>query len=159
METKDILIYESGDGGEMAIINKDLALAETLYQQVYLALFGGNVEQNTTNNSLITEQNFDWWGNSLILEESPSEQFNSNTERTLNTTALNSAGRLTIIRAVESDLEYLSSLLNYFVDVDFPQRDKVRISVYFTPKDNQQDRVLVMVYDNAKNEVIIEKTI
>jgi len=51
METKDILLYESGDGGEMSIQSNDLALAETLYMQVYLAMFGGNVEEATIADS------------------------------------------------------------------------------------------------------------
>lgn len=159
METKDILIYESGDGGEWSIQNKDLALVETLWQQVYLALFGGNIEANTSPNVLITEERLDWWGNSLIYPENPEMQFNSNTERALGNTALNSAGRLTILRAVETDLDYLSPMLNYTADVELVTQDRIRIIVNFTPKGNNQNRVLVLVYDNAKNEVIIEQTI
>ena len=42
MITKDLNIFESGDGGELSIINEDLLFGESLYQQIYLALFGGN---------------------------------------------------------------------------------------------------------------------
>ena len=159
MDTKDILLYESGDGGEMSVMSDDLVLSETLYQQVYLALFGGNIEANTSNNTLITEERKDWWGNELIYKETPSKQFNSNTERTINNIALNSSGRLEVIRAVESDLQYLTTLLNYSVDVELININRMRIIVNFTPKDNLQDRVLVLVYDNARNELIIEQTI
>jgi hypothetical protein len=37
--------------------------------------------------------------------------------------------------------------------------NKIRIIVNFTPKSNQENRVLQLVYDNAKNELLIEKTI
>lgn len=159
MDTKDILLFESGDGGEMAILSNDLVLTETLYQQVYLALFGGNVESNTKNDTLINEQRFDWWGNLLFFKETSSAQFNSNTERTLLEVVLNSSGRLKVIQAVNDDLVYLNDLLDYTVDVEFFGNDKIRIIVNFTPKGNQENKVLQLVYDNAKNEVIIEKTI
>lgn len=159
MDTKDILIYESGDGGELALIGGDLAMGETLYFQVYLALFGGNVEENTKTRYLLNEERFDYWANTLIWKDSPTRQFNSNTERTLKEVALNSAGRLKVIQAVESDLSYLSNLLNSDVDAQIISVNKIRIIVNFTPKTNQQNKVLQLVYDNAKNEVIIEETI
>ena len=159
MITKDVLIFESGDGGELAIENQDLVFVETLYQQIYLALFGGNVEQVTKTNYLFNEQRFDYWGNSLFFADATSLQFNSNTEKTLQNIALNSSGRLELIRAVESDLQYLNELLNYSVDVLFFEVNKIKIIVNFVSKDNQENKVLQLIYDNAKNELIIEKTI
>ncbi len=159
MDTKDILLFENGDGGEMAIISNDLVLSEQLYQQVYLALFGGNIEANTKNDVLVSEQRFDWWGNALFFDETTNRQFNSNTERMLLNVALNSSGRLKIIQAVTDDLKYLSDLLDSNVDVQFFDTNKIRIIVVFKPKGNQEDKVLQFVYDNAKNELIIEKTI
>jgi len=159
MDTKDILLYETGDGGDASLQNNDLALSETLYMQVYLALFGGNIEANTVTNTLPTEQRFDWWGNSLIMADTPNTQFNSNTERVLSTTALSSAGRLDIIRAVDADLSYLTELLDYSAGVELLSINRVRITVNFTPKTNQQNKVLILVYDNAKKELITEQTI
>ena len=159
MDTKDILLFESGDGGEMSIMSNDLALSETLYQQVYLALFGGNVQQNTKSDFLISEQRFDYWGNSLIWNTQQSRQFNSNTERVLNQVALNGSGRLKIIQAVVDDLEYLNDLLTATVDVQFLETNKIRITVSFVPKGNQENKVLQLVYNNAKNELIIEEII
>jgi hypothetical protein len=159
MNTKDILLYESGDGGEMAVLNNDLELSETLYQQVYLALFGGQLEANTRTDYLPSEERFDWWGNSLFFAETPNIQFNSNTERVLDSVALNSSGRLAIIQAVNDDISYLTELLNYTIDVEIFDTNKVRIIVRFNPKTNQEDKVLQLVYDNAKKELIIEKVI
>lgn len=159
MDTKDITLFESGDGGEMAILSSDLVLTETLYQQVYLALFGGNVEANTKSDTLINEERLDWWGNLLLFRETRSAQFNSNTERTLIEVVLNSSGRLKVMQAVNDDLIYLTDLLDYTVDVEFFGNDKIRIIVNFSPKGNQENKVLQLVYDNSKNEVIIEKII
>lgn len=159
MDTKDITLFESGDGGEMAIIANDLSLSETLYQQVYLALFGGNIEANSKVLNLPTEEQFGYWGNNLFYKEFPAQQFNSNTERTIISVALNSEGRLKIIQAIADDLQYLSELLQFKVEVFFPDRDKMRIIVSLKEKGNQEDKILQMVYNNAKNELIIEKII
>lgn len=159
MITKDINLHESGSGGEFSIVSNDLLFGESLYNQVYLALFGGNVEANTIGNELISEQRFDWWGNPLFFSEVQSKQFNSNTERALQTVVLNSSGRLTIIQAVNTDLEYLTRLLNYTIDVSFPKENHILIEVKFRKKDNLEDKVLQLLYNNAKDELIIEKII
>lgn len=159
MVTKDINLHESGNGGEMSIVSNDLLIGESLFQQVYLALFGGNVEAVTRGDELITEERFDYWGNPLFFAETPSKQFNSITEKTINSVALNSQGRLSIINAVNEDLSYLTELLNYSIDAQIFEVNKIRIIINFTPKNNQQSRVLQLVYDNAKNELIIERII
>ena len=159
MITKDINLHESGNGGEMAIVSNDLLMGESLFQQVYLALFGGNVEANTLGNELLTEERFDWWGNSLFFGENQNKQFNSNTERTINNVALNSQGRLQIVNAINEDLSYLNELLSFDVNVQLFEVNKIRIIVNFIPKSNQENRVLQLVYDNAKNELLIERTI
>lgn len=143
----------------MAIASDDLVMNEVLYNQVYLALFGGNIESNTKPDNLINEERFDWWGNKLFYADTQTKQFNSNTERTLQNVVLNSSGRLQIIQAVNEDLSYLTDLLNSSVDVEFLDTNKIRIIVLFTRKSNQESKVLQFIYDNAKNEVIIENTI
>jgi len=160
MNTTDILLFENGSSGDFAIDNNDLMMGESLYEQIYLALFGGNVEASTKPSYLETEDRFDYWGNSLIWNETKTKQFNSETERTIQNTTLNSAGRLAIIQAVNNDLAYLKDVLNLNnVSADILSVNKLRISVSFSGKSNQQDKTLQMVYDNAKNEVIIERTI
>ena len=157
METTDILLYEMGAGGDFAIINDDLVMGESLYEQIFLALFGGNFEASTKTAYLPTEERFDYWGNSLIWKNEPTKQFNSETERTIQNNTLNSQGRLNIIQAVNVDLSYLKSLINYTVDVQINGRDNLAIIVSFTQKSNQEDKVLQIVYDNAKKEIIINK--
>jgi hypothetical protein len=159
MNTKDILLFEAGDGGEMVIQSNDLVLVETILQQAYLALFGGNVEANTVGDEIPTQERFDYWANALLWPDTPSKQFNSNTERTIQNTALNSSGRIKIQQAVENDLEYLKLIVNFEVSVSILSTNKVEISVRMSKKDNLEDKVLVLIYDNAKNEVITNKII
>jgi len=159
MITTDINLFETGAGGDFSIVDDDLLMGESLYQQIFLALFGGNIEASTKISYLDTEERFDYWGNSLVWKNELTKQFNSETERTIQNTTLNSSGRLSIIQAINVDLAYLKSLMNYTIDVQILGRDNLRIIVSFSQKTNQQDKVLQLVYDNAKNEIIIEKTI
>lgn len=132
----DHAIGESqGNGGDLQLLGNDLALVYGNENQVYLALFGGNVEQNTP--ALITNaQTEDYWGNNLFWPNDPSKQFNSNTERTLNTTALNSAGRITIENAVKSDLKFLVDMgATVTVNVTIPSVNLVTIMIRTVYKD------------------------
>ena len=159
MNTTDITLFESGSGGDFAILNNDLLMGESLYQQIFLALFGGNIEASTKSSYLETEDRFDYWGNSLIWKDVKTKQFNSETERTIRGIVLNSSGRLALIQAVNQDLEYLKSMADILVDVQITSNEKIIIIVTFNEKTNQQDRSLQLVYDNAKGEVIIEEII
>lgn len=159
MNTNDIHLFETGSGGDFAIVNEDLLMGESLYQQIYLALFGGNIEASTKQSYLESEERFDYWGNTLIWNTTKTKQFNSETERIIQNTTLNSSGRLTILQAARNDLEYLKGVVNLTVDATIESTNKIRITVSFSEKTNQQDKVLQMVYNNAKNEVIIEKII
>ena len=159
MNTTDIHLFETGSGGDFAIVNNDLLMGESLYQQIYLALFGGNIEASTKPSYLASEERFDYWGNSLIWKDAKTKQFNSETERTLGNVALNSSGRLSILQAVNNDLDYLKGVVDFTVEVGIESVSRISITVSFSEKTNQQDKVLQMVWNNSKNEVIITKII
>ena len=67
--TRDIGLHESGSGGEFTILNDDLLLSETLFNTIYIALFGGNVEADTLGNEIVGEERFDYWGNSFVFSD------------------------------------------------------------------------------------------
>lgn len=157
--TTDIVLYETGSGGDFALYADDLLMGEALYQNIYLALFGGNIEASTKSGYLTTEQRFDYWGNDLIWKDQKSKQFNSDTERTLRNVALNSQGRISIITAVNNDLSYLKGVVDFTVDVKIQSVSRVAIIITLNEKSNQQDKVLQLIFDNIKNEIIIEKLI
>jgi len=159
MNTTDIHLFETGSGGDFAIVNNDLLMGESLYQQIYLALFGGNIQASTKPSYLASEERFDYWGNSLIWKDVKTKQFNSETERTLGNVALNSSGRLSILQAVNNDLDYLKGVVDFVVEVGIESVSRISIMVSFSEKTNQQDKVLQMVWNNSKNEVIITKLI
>lgn len=159
MLTKDLLLYESGSGGQIAILNNDLVLNEVLYNQFYLALFGGNYEASTTGNEINAQGRKDYWANSLLFADNPIKQFNSKTERLLDEIALTSSGRLEIENAVNEDLAYLKGLMDFTVNVSFHSVNKVLIYVKFSEKSSQEVKELQLVFDSAKKELIIERII
>lgn len=159
MDTTDILIYESGSGGELSVQNSDIALIEQLYNQVYLALFGGNVAVSTLGNEPAGIIREDWWGNALLFPNDPGSQFNSQTELALLQNALNSTGRVNIERAVKADLSYFGSIADITVNVVILSTNQVQIAVTLSQPSSQQNKTFVFIWDNAKNEVITQQTI
>ncbi len=157
--TTDISLYETGSGGDFALLNDDLQTGESLYQNIYIALFGGNIEASTRASYLPNELRYDYWGNSLIWNTQKTKQFNSETERILQTVTLNSQGRISILQSVNNDLNYLKGVIDFSVEVNILSSSRVAINISLKEKTNQQDKVLQLIFDNIKNEVIIEKTI
>lgn len=157
--SKDILLFESGDGGEMEVANNDITLTETLFQQVYLRLFGGNLEASTTGTEIEGQEREDWWGNSLLFEDEKEKQFNSTTEQILDRVALNTSGRIDIIRAVEFDLKGLEGIADVSVDVVILSESRIKISVLLQKPGKIEDKFFQFIWDNARKEVIIDKRI
>lgn len=106
----DVAVGESdGNGGDIQLLGNDLAIVYGNENQTYLALFGGNVEENTASVQPGKER-FDWWGNTLLFGNQQARQYNSNFERTLNQVPLNSEGRVKLENAAKDDLKYLSAI-------------------------------------------------
>ena len=152
----DLKVVESGNGGELVKTPKDLAVISGLGNMVYLALFGGNVKASTPQKRLESEQAFDWWGNTLFSANDPNVQFNSLTERTLNTVALSSSGRVRIEQAVLKDLDFMKDFAKVSASVSIPETDKVIISVRIEEPDNLEKQAFTFIWDATKNEVTVE---
>lgn len=157
--SKDILLYENGSGGEMKIISGDIALVESLYTQVYLAFFGGNIEANTKGNELKEQERFDYWANSLLWQGKPKKQFNSNLERALANTVYNASGRIEIENAAKKDLEVFSGVVNTNVSISILSQSRIRIAVYLSGLNNGEESELQFIWNNAKQEIIIEENL
>ena len=152
--TKDIELYESGSGGELNISNNDIQLIESLYQTIYVALFGGNTEASTIGNELENEERFDYWANPLFFATKTAKQYNSETQRTLSNVTINSNGRLKIKQAVENDLSFISSIVGFEVEILIISEDRIQIDINLSEGSDLQ-----FIWDNAKDEVITTKII
>lgn len=144
----DVKTIESYDGGELLLSGNAITPAFGFINMPYLALFGGNVEANTPTERIASEQNFDFWGNSLMPNQ-PKIQYNSNTERTLNTVALNSSGRILIEQAVKRDLKFMEAFAKVNVSVAIIGVDRVRIAITLEEYANQQVKEFIFLWDGT----------
>lgn len=140
----DLAVGErEGNGGDIEFLKTDLAVIYGVENQVFLAFFGGNVEESTPSITTNAERK-DYWANSLLFSNNANQQYNSTTERTLNSVSLNSAGRLAIEAAAKYDLKYLQeqgatiTVTVTIIDVNevsirvetiFPDIDKKRLTI------------------------------
>jgi hypothetical protein len=154
---EDISLYETGSGGDLELLGNDLASTSGLFNMVYMAWFGEVV--STTGNELVSELRSDWFGNALFFDNEQNIQFNSLLEKTLNETALDSAGRITIEDAAKKDLNFMKDIADVAVSVSILSDDKVSIIATLKEPDNLEVKEFQLIWDGLKNEVIIEKTI
>ena len=152
--TSDIGLFADSNGGNMDVLSNDLNTTESLYQVIYISLFGGNIEGSTLGNEPESDERFDFWGNSLLFSEIKDKQFNSETQKTLSETVLNSSGRLKIKQSVENDLVFLKNIVNFEVSVFVESYSRVVIGVNVISLSNDENKLYQLVWDNARNEVI-----
>ncbi len=159
MVGNDLSIYETGNGGDLAVLSNDLALGDVLLQTAYVSMFGGNVEADTLGNEPTDEIRLDWWGNSLLFPNGSPQQFNSQTERALKNNPLTSNGRVAIQLAAQNDLANLSNFATVSVTVNILSTNSVQIVVQLTQNDSMQSQTLAVLWDNLKQTAIIQEVI
>jgi len=138
----DLSVIETLNGGDVQQVGNDLAVVYNIENMIYLGMFGGNVEASTDNTSVQIES-FDYWGNTLLMFNNPSQQFNSLTERTINTTPLTSSGRVLIENAIKKDLEFFKDLGGIVtVSVEIVATDKIKVRIRVELNNQQQITVI-----------------
>lgn len=150
----DLKIVETYDGGDVVKTTKDLKIIYGLSNMPYLALFGGCVEASTPTERIASEQNFDWWGNDLLMRDNRGLQFNSETERALKNIPLTSAGRQLIEQAVIRDLQHMKELARIGVSVVIIATDVVRIGIRVEEPDNLEQRDFIFIWDATRGELV-----
>jgi hypothetical protein len=109
----DLLIYETGAGGDLKLRGNDFATVNGYENAPYMSMFGGN----------------GYWGNYMF----PNNPFNSQTEPVLQNTPLTSAGRVAIEQAMANDLKFLENIPGTTVVVNTvikgPQRLDATINI------------------------------
>lgn len=155
----DLLIHETGSGGDLSLKGNDLAIAEGLFNMPYLGWFGGNPNGSTTGNELPNEQRFDWWGNSLLFPNDKEVQLNSLLENALNINALDSEGRNIIEESAKEDLKFLTNFADIEVDVFIATVDKIEIQLKVNEPSNLENKEYKYIWDATRKELITEITI
>lgn len=155
----DLALTETANGGDITLRGNDLLVTNSIFNQIYMGLFGGNPQASTTGLELETEQRRDWWGNGVLLEDQPVLQQNSTLERTLLSVALNSSGRLEIEEAVKTDLDFLREVAEITVSTAITDIDKIQITILAQEPGNLQEQTFIFIWDATKEEVIEFTTI
>lgn len=139
----DLAIIEAkGNGGDLILNGNDLSLVSGIENMPYLGMFGGNPKQSTQDN-IVLEQSFDWWGNSLLMRSNQSIQFNSLTERIINSTPLSSSGRVIIENALKKDLEFISPLATVTVSVTIVSDDRINVAIRIAQNDGTKKITII----------------
>jgi phage gp46-like protein len=141
MDIQDILIYESGDGGEMKLKNDDLETVSSITNSFYLALFSSKTS--------------DWWGNSELLKENP---FASTFEKTLDSVSLNSSGLKQLEQAALEDLNFIKQYGEITVYGSILDLNKISLKINFL-EPSGSEKIIKFVFDKLRNEIIEEVTI
>lgn len=136
------------EGGDLVKNTRDIALVYGFENMPLLAMFGGNVEENTPSERLANQEYQDWWANDLFFPKNKSRQFNSDTERTINTVALSSSGILQIEEAIKRDLSFLNEFASVQVQVKLTDVDRIAIGIKI------EQKVIVYLWDNTNKELI-----
>lgn len=150
----DIALKSTGNGGDFILTGNDIETTSELYNQVYLALFGGNVEGSTKRDYAPGELRLDWFANSLLFNNDNKKQFNSSTEMELKNVSLTSAGRVRIEQAIKIDLAYISELGKTEVEVTLLSENRISIHVKLLEPSGENSQILTFIWDSARSEVI-----
>ena len=94
----DLLLFQTNDGGEINIKGGLVQMTGGFESAFYLAMFGGNQEDDGTENA-----KFNWWGN--LVEEDPDLHYRSATQHALRNLRPISGNLILLEAAVKKDLD------------------------------------------------------
>ena len=143
------IMYENGNGGQTLIRSNDVQTTRSLFPMVYIRLFGGNREGNTSINRLNSELNKGWWGNSPTNKK---DWINSDTERLLKGISTTYANKKRIEDAIKRDLKDLQQYGKQTIEVTYPSLN--RVSMYIQIARGNSTEKYSILWDATINEVI-----
>ena len=143
-------------GGDVILNKNDIDVTDAIFNQIYLAWFGGNVEQEHEDpeDRESGEQRLGYWQNDLFYKDEYDFHLNGRVERALNNLAMTSQGVYDLELTASEDLEFLSSFGEIEVNVEIIGNDKINLSVKIQQSNEETDILVNFVYDATKQELI-----
>jgi len=138
---EDLILYETGQGGELRSFDGELEMTEGFGSAVYISLFGG-------------EKDDSFWANDLLFNGNDSEVIKSRTPESLQKYSLTKSNLSRIKTAVEQDLEWLKEFATISVDLQLTGFNKLRINIKITEPESQNEENFSLNWDGIKNELI-----
>ena len=133
----DVLLSQTQNDGDIEVINGQVTLCSGLETSVYLSLFGGN------------ESGSDWWGN---LEETPSYQYVSETQRILKEIPAIPSNLRRVEECAYSDLKYLIDIKaasDVSATASMPDRSTLQLNISIVAEGVANDFEFYMNWSNA----------
>lgn len=125
----DVLLFNTPDHGDIEVIDGVVTMSGGLETAAYLALFGGNIDDNGTDSTKSKQ----WWGN--LSETEPEKTYRSETQALLKSLPVISGNLRRIETTVVRDLEFFikigaASSVNCVATI--PGLNKIKIAVTIT---------------------------
>ena len=129
--------------GGIQIIRGKIATDHTLETPIYLSLFGGNIEaQTTSTRNPAGVENLDWFGN-LYQQKQGFPLFNSSFEKILRNTVLISGNIKVFQKAIAEDLDWL---------VKRKIAKSISSAITITGRNSMTIEITVVKPDNTENK-------
>lgn len=129
----DVLLFQTNDNGEIEIEGGQVTMTDSLETAVYLSLFGGNIEDDGSQDNPLT-----WWGN--LVENEPANRYRSETQYLLGTVPAVSANLKRIEDAATRDLQWLEAgTLEVSASLTGLNRVKIDVTIDDTPFSYSED--------------------
>ena len=122
----DVLLFHTPDGGEIALEGGLVVFTGRLDTAVYLALFGGNMDDDGSPSSP-----YSWWGN--LSEADPANQYRSETQYLLRGIPATSGNLRRVERAAVRDLASFKTkkiASSVSVSATIPALNTVKLAVH-----------------------------
>ena len=150
----DISIYESGLGGEIALTVNDVDMTDSLYNQVYLAWFGGNIKESHVDaESGSGEENLSYWQNDLLLDDESNKMI-SGTEIALSNVSFTSQGLYELLNIAKHDLEFLKDLGEVEVKIEVVTTNLIKLVVDIKSNFDDKNYIYKFIWDSTVKELI-----
>lgn len=130
----DVLLFQGNDGGEIEVVNGQVAMGDGLATAIYISLFGGNVDDE----GLAGDTSKQWWGN--VSETSDARRVRSQAQAVLRGLPATTQNLRRLDDACMSDVSWLVDDVADDVSVSssLPARNRVLIQVFATIDGNKR---------------------
>lgn len=158
----DLALHETGSGGSLEFSGGDITSTNSVYNLIYIALFGGNVGQTTIESVSVSSSNYqrsDWWGNSVLFNSRPNNQYVSFFEKTINEVTLNSGGRSRLEAAAKKDLKSIEDIASVNVSVIVTGNDSFHMYIDVQEKSSLESQLFKLIWDSTKIEFIKDQIV
>lgn len=140
-------LYDNGSGGRKEIKGNTPVINSSLHTELYIALFGGQVEKPTTGQTETKNIEKGWWGNKPY---NPQRWVNSETEAQLKGMVINPNNISKLESALKNDLKKFEKYgtVSFTIGV---KTNRVDINI----KIAGDSKEYLFVWDNTVKDVII----